>query len=215
MELLSFQSDAAFDKYPNSKMLTYEQNSIIQTPDLNKEGLYYIKKGKVRFYKINADGKKFTYCILGEHNYFGDVDFFSTGTRDFFIDCLEETTVCFVEKKQLQILIQNNPALSLSLLAFLSKHLEERNSLLEILAFSDLQSRIIFSLHKLSEQFGSHEGIFCKINVPLSHQEIADMVAASREAVSVILKKLSAMEIIKTTRKTIHIHKAKVKELMM
>lgn len=42
---------------------TIPKKTFIQTPETFSEGLYFVKKGKVRLYKLNADGKQFTLDI--------------------------------------------------------------------------------------------------------------------------------------------------------
>lgn len=55
---------------PMSKL---KKNTIIQTPDTFREGLYIIKEGKIRLYKFNSEGKQFTLGILGSGNIFGSL----------------------------------------------------------------------------------------------------------------------------------------------
>ncbi len=49
-------------------------------------GLYFVKRGKVRLYKLNADGEQFTLDILSEGNVFGEMDIISLGTRLVYRD---------------------------------------------------------------------------------------------------------------------------------
>jgi CRP-like cAMP-binding protein len=44
-------------------MSTLKKNTLIQTPDTFREGLFFIKEGKLRLFKVNADGKQFTLGI--------------------------------------------------------------------------------------------------------------------------------------------------------
>ena len=64
---------------------TFPKNTFIQTPETFSEGLYFVKKGKLRLYKVNAQGKQFTSDILNEGNVFGEMDIISFGTRENYI----------------------------------------------------------------------------------------------------------------------------------
>jgi CRP/FNR family transcriptional regulator len=57
-----------------------------------------VKKGKVRLYKLKADGKQFTLDILSEGNVFGEMDMISPGTREMYIETIEECDICRMDK---------------------------------------------------------------------------------------------------------------------
>ncbi|MDP5275750.1 Crp/Fnr family transcriptional regulator [Chengkuizengella axinellae] len=186
-------------------MSTIKKNTIIQTPENYHEGMYFIKEGKLRLYKINAEGKQFTLGILGKGNIFGEIDSFSFGTKDVFIETIEETLLCSLSKNHFENFIEKHPRLALRFLKALSDRLRERDAMLEKLAFGDIRTRTLHLLLKLSEQFGIKDGEYYKIDLPLTHQELANMIGATRESVSVLLKELVKEEIIRTGRKSVHL----------
>ncbi|MFC5452575.1 Crp/Fnr family transcriptional regulator [Paenibacillus aestuarii] len=78
--------------------------------------------------------------------------------------------------------------------------------LLEKLAIGNVEDRVLHLLLKLSEQFGTENDCFVKIDFPLTHQEIANMIGVTRESVTTILKDLSPKGIIRTGRMQISVH---------
>ncbi|WP_440131340.1 Crp/Fnr family transcriptional regulator [Paenibacillus xylanexedens] len=56
-----------------TSITTLPKDTLIQTPDQFKEGFYFVKKGTVRLYTINVEGKQFTLDMLGEGNVFGEM----------------------------------------------------------------------------------------------------------------------------------------------
>jgi CRP-like cAMP-binding protein len=196
---------------PMSKL---PKNMLIQTPDTFREGLYVIKEGKVRLYKINPGGKQFTLGILGKGNAFGEIDSFSLGTRDVFIETMDHTLLCSLEKKQFETFLAERPELAIKLLKLLSERLQERDAMLEQLALGDIRDRVLHLLIKLSEQFGIEEEGYHKIDLPLTHQELANMIGATRESVTVVLKELVKEDMIRTGRMSIHVRLDKAKVLL-
>src|SRR5690606_18543072 len=69
------------------------KNRFIQTPETFSERLFFVKKGKVRLYKVNEEGKQFTSDIINEGNVFGELDMISFGTRDHYIETIEESHI--------------------------------------------------------------------------------------------------------------------------
>ncbi|WCK52960.1 Crp/Fnr family transcriptional regulator [Aneurinibacillus sp. Ricciae_BoGa-3] len=193
-------------------MSTLERNTIIQTPETFHEGLYTIKEGKLRLYKMNAEGKQFTLGILGKGNLFGEIDSFSLGTRDIFIETIDKTLLCSFGKEQFEAFLTSRPQLALKFLKVLSERLQERDALLEQLALGDLRDRVLHLLMKLSKQFGIEDGDYHKIDFSLTHQELANMVGATRESVTMVLKELSKRDIVRTGRMSIEVNINKAKE---
>ncbi|MBP3965064.1 Crp/Fnr family transcriptional regulator [Paenibacillus lignilyticus] len=190
------------------------KGSLIQTPETAKDGLFFLKEGKLRLFRTNLEGKQFTVAILGKGNVFGEIDTFSFGTKELFIETIEETLICSVPKQDFEGFLAERPLLAMKMLSELSKILKERDGMLEKIALGDVRDRILHLLLKLSERFGVEDGENVRIDLPLTHQEVANMVGATREAVSVILKTLMRENVIQTGRKSISISPVKVAEIL-
>jgi CRP-like cAMP-binding protein len=182
------------------------KGELIQTPDSFREGLYMLKEGKLKLYKINPDGKQFIVSILGAGNVFGEIDSFSLGTSDTFIETMEATIICSIDKDQFERFLVDRPHLTVRIMKELSRMLKERDAMLAQLALSNVRDRMLHLLKTLSEKFGVPEGNFHKIDMPLSHQEIANMIGSSRETVTMVLNELSKEGLIKTGRMSIHVN---------
>lgn len=195
-------------------MSTIEKNVLIQTPESFREGLYVIKEGKLRLFKVNAEGKQFTLGILGTGNVFGEIDFFSLGTRDIFIETIDKTLLCSLAKTQFERFLSERPQLALKFLKVLSDRLKDRDEMLEQLALGDLRNRVLHLLTKLAEQFGIEEDGYHRIDLPLTHQELANMIGATRESVTVILNELVKSGFIRTGRKSIHVKLNEAKDFL-
>ncbi|MDH2329818.1 MULTISPECIES: Crp/Fnr family transcriptional regulator [Paenibacillus] len=197
-----------------TSITTIAKKNFIQTPETFSEGLYFVKKGKVRLYKLNADGKQFTLDILSEGNVFGEMDMISLGTRDMYIETIEECDICRMDKDRFEHFLIEHPRFMMNMIKVLSDRISGMSSLAQHLALGNLQDKILYVLLKLSDQFAlqSREE-YCKINFPLSHQEIANLVGATREAVTTALQELVKEKVIITGFKTIYIHREKLMKL--
>ncbi|MGG1518113.1 Crp/Fnr family transcriptional regulator [Paenibacillus oryzisoli] len=181
------------------------KNTLVQTPDSTREGLYFVKEGKLRLYKLNDNGKQFTLGILTRGNIFGELNSFSFGTRGVYIETIESSLLCTMSEPQFERLMINRPQLALKFLKALSDRLKEREDQLEQLALHGLRKRLLHLLSTLSAKFGViHDG-YALIDLPLSHQEIANMLGASREAVSGMMSELVKEGVIKTSRRSVQL----------
>lgn len=209
-EALSMEELQEIEKMTPMTMI--KRGELIQSPDTFREGLYLLKEGKLKLYKINPEGKQFIVSILGSGNVFGEIDSFSLGTRDTFIETMDETMLCSLGKEQFEQFLVDRPHLTVKIMKELSRLLQERDAMLSQLALGNVRDRILHLLKTLAQKFGVLEDEFHKIDIPLSHQEIANMIGSTRETVTVILNDLSKQGIIKTGRMSIHVNLAHLSE---
>ncbi|CAI6085542.1 Crp/Fnr family transcriptional regulator [Cohnella sp. JJ-181] len=195
-----------------SHVHTLPKNSIIQTPGNEKSGLSFVIAGKLRFYKTNSAGKQYTVCILSEGGMFGEVDTFSLGTRGTYVETMEDSIIYTMPTEQFEQLLRKHSELSLRFLSEMSRRLREQDELAEKLVFRDLRGKVLYFLNRLSKKFSVEENGYRKIDIPLTHQELANMIGATREAVSLTLQELSNEGILVTKRKMVMIDIEKAKE---
>ncbi|URN93299.1 MAG: Crp/Fnr family transcriptional regulator [Candidatus Pristimantibacillus lignocellulolyticus] len=187
------------------------KNTFIQTPETFSERLFFVKKGKVRLYKVNEEGKQFTSDIINEGNVFGELDMISFGTREHYIETIEESHICQIDSKRFEDFICNRPRFMLSLMKVLSERITSMSQLAENLVLGNLHNKILFVLMKLADEYGEKsDDCYYKISVPLSHQEIANLIGVSREAVTMALQELVKEGLVRTGFRTIHIDREKI-----
>ena len=57
----------------HTTMITARRGQLIYTPGETREGLFLLKAGSVRLYRLTIDGKKLILSTLGPHTVFGDM----------------------------------------------------------------------------------------------------------------------------------------------
>lgn len=186
------------------------KQTVIQTPGTESSGLSFVIEGKLRLYKTSSAGKQYTVGILSPGSMFGESDSFSMGTHGNYIEVIEDACICSIQKQPFENLLIRFPELTLRILKELSTRLKERDEMLEKLALKDLRGKVLFILAKLSNKFGMDNDGYQKIDLPLTHQELANMIGASREAVSLVLQELSNEGIIVTGWKSIKVNAEKI-----
>lgn len=207
--LRSLSRDDLIEMDELTRITTVPGHTFIQTPDSFVETLYFVKKGKVRLYRLNEQGKQYTMDILSEGNIFGELGHVSLGTRGLFIETLEESEICMMDKERFERYLLQRPQFMLNMIQAISERLSHMSSLAQHLALGKLHDKIIHVLVELCQRVGVQDeaGEYKRIKMQLSHQEIAHLVGASREAVSVALKELAETGIIRTGFRTIAVRR--------
>ncbi|WP_440114074.1 Crp/Fnr family transcriptional regulator [Paenibacillus sp. QZ-Y1] len=191
-----------------TSITTMPKNMQIQTPDTFTEGFHFVKRGKVRLYTLNPEGKQFTLDILKEGNVFGEMNGISLGTRTVYIETMEESDICLIDRQRFEQFLIEHPGFMLRLMKVLSERIKGMSELTQTLALGNLHDKIILNLFRLAEQIGwIEENEYCRINLALTHQEIAWMSGATRESVTLALQELSRAGRIRTGFKSVSLHR--------
>jgi CRP/FNR family transcriptional regulator, anaerobic regulatory protein len=188
------------------------KHTIIQTPEMVRDGLFFVKEGALRLYIVNSEGKQFTVGILGKGSTFGEIDSFSLGTHGVYIETIDDTLLCSMSGEQFEKFLSTRPHIMKRVMRILSDQLNEKNEMLEKLALGTVREKLLFLLLNLSAEFGVLEDGYHRIDLPLTHQEIGNMIGATRESVTAAINELAKEELIQTGRKTISVHRERVKE---
>ena len=120
--------------------------------------------------------------------------------RDFAY-AMEETNVCILSTNEMQGLMRNHNALGLFLLKIVGSRVLEMEKRLESLVFKDSRTRVIEYLHTLGERKGQKVGYEVVVRRFLTHQEIANLTATSRQTVTSILNELRSKGLITFDRR--------------
>ncbi|NBD27858.1 Crp/Fnr family transcriptional regulator [Paenibacillus glycinis] len=195
-----------------SNINKFPKNYLIQPPDKEKLGLCFVIAGKLRLYKANSTGKQYTVCIVIEGGVFGEGELFSLGASGAYAETMEETIIYSIPTEQFEPVLRKYPELALRFLSEMSMRMRDQDELVEKLIFKDLRGKVLYFLIRLSKKFSVEENGYKKIDIPLTHQELANMIGVTREAVSLTLQELSNEDILVTSRKMVMIHIEKAME---
>lgn len=184
---------------------TIPRKEIIYSPEDKNEALFILKKGRVRIFKLSAEGKMITLAILKDRDIFGAMSLIKGGASKAYAETLDDSYICAIRQEDFHNLIQEMPEIALGLIEKINQKLKEAEDRLEDLVFRDVPGRIASVLLKLAEQFGKGSPQGLKISFKITHQELADMVGTTRETATVILNELKEDEVLKIEDKYITI----------
>lgn len=163
---------------------------------------YKIKRGKVKTYQINPDGKEFIQDLLTDGDFLGEKALIQDSDRTEFAQALEETELILIPRQDFQNLVFQNREVSGQFIKMLSKNLiEKENSLVEM-AYDTVRKRTADSLMKLYSTYKG-EGKVTRFDV--SRADLASMVGTATESVIRILSEFKKDGYLKIEGSTIHI----------
>jgi CRP/FNR family transcriptional regulator len=152
--------------------------------------VFLVKAGKVRISRLTADGKEVTVAILGAGDLFGEEILFKDAPRTTIATCLEETLLCTAKADDLFALLANNPALALNVAKVLSGRLDEASAVLEDVAYARIPDRLMHLFLRLGAEHGVATASGLRVDLRLTHADIASLIGSTRETVSLELTNL-------------------------
>ena len=140
-------------------------------------GLYFIQEGKVKIVSNGLKGRRHISRWAIDGHILGHL---GTGAETYFEGAiaLEDTWLCFVDKKTLSDVFVNNPKFTYGLMMFYSTELQKTEVRLRYLAQMTLTEKVAECLLCLKKVFGENKEDG-SLNVILSRQELADFIGAS------------------------------------
>lgn len=177
------------------------KREYIFTPDSPSHAVYMLKKGRVRISRLSETGKHFTLVILEPGDIFGENAIFGDEPRRNYAEALDDAHICLIDKRDFEKIAAQNPRMSLKLAQIVEQRLEEAQEQIENLVFYDVQKRLARLLLKLADIHGRRtENGAVRIELKLTHEDIASLIGSTRETTSKIvneMKTVGAIDVIK------------------
>jgi CRP/FNR family cyclic AMP-dependent transcriptional regulator len=185
--LTDLDSEALNTLHRKAIKKTYSKNTILFSKGDQTDALYTIQKGKVKAVVMDEEGKEMVLNIHGPGDSFGEIALIDGLPRSATIITLEPVEVLIINRKDFLEVLNDNPRLAITLMKMILHRLRLATEKIEDLVFKDVYGRIASLLLQMAEK---QDGKLV-IEERLTHQEIANMVGASREMVSRIMKPLT------------------------
>lgn len=165
----------------------YRRNMIIFVEGEPGEGLFFVKSGRVKVYKLVEDGREKTLHFLNPGDVFAEVLLFDGGPYPATAETIEDAEIGLIKRADIEKLLLQNPSLTLKLLKIMSKRLRQAQLHVRDLALRDAYGCVASMLLKLAKDYGVETGEGVRIDMQLTQQELANLVGVSRETVARIL----------------------------
>jgi CRP/FNR family transcriptional regulator, global nitrogen regulator len=165
----------------------FTAKDIVFAPRDPDDRLYFLLEGTVRLYKIYGDYKEATTALLKDHGVFGKLSLVEGRWQDVFAETVTDVRVASVQKAALTEVIKRRPEFAMKLFASFSERLRQSDEVIESLLHREVSTRLATLLLNLSDRFGEANGVGTILGVRLTHQDLANMVASTREAVSKVM----------------------------
>jgi len=159
------------------------------------EGFFVVLTGKVKVYKLSAEGKERILHIVHPGGTFAEAAIFGNGLYPAYAEPVQESSLLFLPKGRFLTLLENNGRMAVNMIGGLSRFLRQFALQIEELTFKDVPSRLA---RFLLETSGGERETF---ELPISKSQLASQLGTVSETLSRTLRKLAEDELIEVQGK--------------
>ncbi|MDB5101904.1 MAG: Transcriptional regulator [Cyanobacteria bacterium RYN_339] len=149
--------------------------------------IYFIEAGSVKVGFLSAAGREITVDYLGRGELFGAVGLGPDSGGQLFARAWEDVVVREMSRRDYEAFILRRPPLVCEINRLLDARLAKVQRRLQQLLFLDMRERIVAVLADLIPGYGEPVEGGVRLRLRLTHQDIANMIGATREATSQVL----------------------------
>jgi CRP/FNR family cyclic AMP-dependent transcriptional regulator len=169
----------------------YSREEVVLFEEDTAKYMYIILSGKVRVVQIGTEGKERILAIHKRGDYFGELALFDGKTSPATVIAMEESYIGLLSKNDFDGLVFKNDKILLQFIATLCTRLRESWMMLKIMSFANAEERVRLVLKYLIILYGVKEQRGVLIALKLTHKDIANYAAVSRETVTRLLNRFT------------------------
>jgi len=173
--------------------------------------VYIVAGGCIRLFQVSPSGKETILWFSFPGEIFGMAELWRGSDRQIHAVANEATQVYSIRRKDFTNFLGTHPEAAMKAIGILSARVRALGHVLVGLASDNVETRVARLLMRFAAvssgsrcYAGSSEGELC-VNVRLTHQDIANLIGASRQTVSSTLAHLRRIGAVRTVNQHIHI----------
>ncbi|MDQ3943462.1 MAG: Crp/Fnr family transcriptional regulator [Actinomycetota bacterium] len=183
----------------------FEQGQILYAPEDRSEALFLLKRGRVRIYKLDRDGREFTLDAVEAGTIFGEMALTAQRLWGAYAEATEPTDVCILKSRDVERLVREHPDVGLKMIRVLSERLRLCENRLEDIGLKSVPARLASLVLQLAESEGIMTTEGPKIPTHYTHWQLAAMIGASRVSVTKAFAQLQDAGAVELKRRHIYL----------
>lgn len=174
-------------------------DTLFSQGDLH-EGIHVIETGLVRSFYVSASGRVITLAYWTSGHFVGGPQIFSGGRHMWTSVAVEPSETLWLPGRELRTLIVDIPDLALGIIEGLAYKGKCYSALLQLVATRPMGKRLAHLVLTLAERHGVREGRAIAIERSFTHEQLAAMIGATRQWVSITMERFEKQRLIKRGR---------------
>ena len=171
----------------------YRKSTIIITENDPGDTMFVLVQGRVKVYSSDVDGRELTYGTIDAGDFFGEMSL-DGGPRSASVVTLEPCVCAVIDRADVRAFLAEAPDFAMTLINEVIRRARAATESARSMALLNVYERVV----ALLESYGGPAKAGMPVLIfPVTHQDLASRVGASREMVSRLLKDLEKGEYVK------------------
>jgi CRP/FNR family transcriptional regulator/CRP/FNR family cyclic AMP-dependent transcriptional regulator len=174
---------------PALRRRVYHRGEVIFHQGDPGDTMHLVRDGRVKVVLPAETGDEAVLAILGPGDCFGELAIIDGGPRSASVVAMEQVETLMLGRSEFLAFFRSNSEAAERLMINLARIIRRVNEDIGDLAFLDLPGRLAKKLLELADAHGEpiEGGKGIEISVPLTQEEIAGMIGATRPSVNKVL----------------------------
>lgn len=181
----------------SAPMREVDVGTTLISPEYDSEILFILKRGRVRLYRLAADGRTLTTAIIEGGQIFGEMVLLGQRLDDSYAEALDPSIICVMSRDDVYRLLLSDARVAARIAESLGARVAELERRLGDTVLKSVPARIASALATLSGMGTS--------DIRLTHAQLADLVGTTRETITKVLGDLRDRGVIRLGRGRIRV----------
>ena len=190
------------DLAAQARELSFRKHAVLMTEGDAGESMYVIKSGSVKVFVSDDEGRELVLYQQGMGAVIGDISLLDDEPRSASVSTLEPTTALMIGKQAFLECLRTSPEMAINIIRSLTQRLRDATEGSRSLALDNVYRRLA---DKLQELCTGDEEVSRATPRKYSHQELGNMIGASREMVGKVMAELVKGEYLEVRDGRIHL----------
>ena len=182
-------------------MRKFKKGDMVYFPQEAGETVLLVTTGRIKLKSVTPDGKEAILAFIDEGELFGELALLDDAPRGEFAEAVMDTQVIAIPVGDLQSVMRDRPDVSLGITRLVGLRRRRIQNRLQNILFRSNRERVTHLLLELLDSHGVRDGAHWQIGIRLSHQDLASLIGATRESVTLILGQLQLEKLIRVRRR--------------
>lgn len=191
---------------------TYKKKQMVYLQGNHPQKLFYIRKGKVKTYITNEDGKDLTVGLFSDGDFFGYTALLEGTTYKETAEAIDESLVAEIPITDFEHLLFTNKEATRQFIKLLAHNISEKEKQLLNIAYNSLRKRVATALVTLMNKYRKDEDVF---SIQISREDLANIAGTATESLIRTLSDFKSEKLIDIQGSRISILNSKKLENML
>ena len=175
---------------------TYGPGDAVYREGEYGDALYVLVSGVMKLFRPYSGSKEATLRLLRDWDIFGHLAFAGEARQRAYAEAVTDCVVTKVPKIFVERAVRQEPRVAFKIMTLLELRLVQYEELVKCLLPRETEVRLANLLPLLAQKFGDRRDGVVTIDLRLTHQDLAAMVASTRESVTKVLNEMRGRDLI-------------------